>query len=205
MYVCANGHPWPAPPDDGTLKDGVATCPECGAEIDPFANTRSQAPTLDSHEPPADPGGASSLPTVAGYRIVREVGRGGMGVVYEAVQNTLNRPVALKMVLSGRFSRPDRLVRFLIEGETLARLKHPNIVQIYEVGHSDGVPFFALEYLGGGTLAQALAGRPQPPRAAAELVARLARAMQHAHAHGVVHRDLKPANVLIRKDEGGRM
>ncbi len=133
----------------------------------------------------------------AGYDIVRELGRGGMGVVYEARQVRLNRTVALKTVLAGPASSSRQLVRFLAEGETIARLRHPNIVQIHEVGHHEGRPFIALEYVDGGTLAESLAGKPQPARVAAALVEQLARAVHHAHQQGVVHRDLKPANVLL--------
>jgi WD40 repeat protein/serine/threonine protein kinase len=144
---------------------------------------------------------AESFPRIPGYEIERELGRGGMGVVYLARQTHLNRPVALKMILSGSLADPEQLVRFLSEGETIARLQHPNIVQIHEVGRCGGQPYFALEYVSGGTLAEASGRRPQPPAAAAELVECLARAVHFAHQHGIIHRDLKPANVLLQKHE----
>jgi WD40 repeat protein len=120
-----------------------------------------------------------------------------MGVLYKARQVALNRVVALKMLLEGRRAGPEQQARFRTEYEALARLQHPNIVQIYEVGEVEGCPYFAQELVTGGTLAAALAGRPLPAQAAAKLVLVLARAIQHAHEHGVLHRDLKPANVLL--------
>ena len=130
-----------------------------------------------------------------GYEILGELGRGGMGVVYKARQAGLHRLVALKRAQSG--GDAGEFVRFRREAEAAARLHHPNIVQIYEVGEQDGVPYLAMEYVAGGTLAAQLNGTPVVPRAAAELVATLARAMHYAHEHGVVHRDLKPENVLL--------
>jgi hypothetical protein len=124
-----------------------------------------------------------------------------MGVVYRARQAGLNRIVALKMVLASAHAGPDDLARFRSEAEAVARLQHPNIVQIYEVGEQDGCPFFSLEFVDGGTLAQKLQGRPLPPRPAAQLAETLARAVQHAHGHGVIHRDLKPANVLLARSD----
>ncbi len=130
-----------------------------------------------------------------GYEILEELGRGGMGVVYKARQAGLHRLVALKQALSG--GDAEEFVRFRREAEAAARLHHPNIVQIYEVGEQDGVPYLAMEYVEGGTLAAHLDGTPVAPRFTAELVATLARATHHAHQHGVVHRDLKPENILL--------
>jgi tetratricopeptide (TPR) repeat protein/tRNA A-37 threonylcarbamoyl transferase component Bud32 len=137
---------------------------------------------------------------VAGYELLGVLGRGGMGVVYKARQVKLNRLVALKMVLAGAHAGALQLARFATEAEAVARLQHPNIVQIYEVGEHDGLPFLSLEYLAGGSLARKIAGKPQPPRAAAETIELLARAMASAHERGIIHRDLKPANVLLDKD-----
>ena len=141
----------------------------------------------------------SDFPVVPGYEVLSEIGRGGMGVVYRARQVGLKREVALKMIRSGDRPRPRELARFRAEAEAVARLAHPNIVQIYEVGEQDDRPYLALEYVDGGSLAQRLAGTPMPVRPAAELVETLARAMHHAHQRGVVHRDLKPANILLQE------
>jgi serine/threonine protein kinase len=151
------------------------------------------------------PGTASgeARPTVPGYEILGELGRGGMGVVYKARQVALKRLVALKMIRAGALAGADELARFRAEAEAAARLQHPNIVQIHEVGEHDGLPYFSLEYVA-GALDRTLAGTPLPPARAAELVATLAAAMHYAHEQGVVHRDLKPANILLQKDEGGR-
>jgi predicted Ser/Thr protein kinase len=132
------------------------------------------------------------------YEIQAELGRGGMGIVYLAKQKNLNRLVALKM-LTGRYG-PDELRRFLEEAETAAGLSHTNIAHIYEVGEHDGTPFFSMEYVEGGTLADTIRKALPAPRDAAELLISVARAVDHAHQNGIVHRDMKPANVLIAKD-----
>jgi serine/threonine-protein kinase len=144
--------------------------------------------------PPAPP--VAGLPQVPGYDVEAVLGRGGMGVVYKARHLALKRTVALKMLAAGR-PHPAERARFRAEAEAVARLQHPNIVQIHEVGEAAGRPFFALEYVAGGSLAQRLAGQPLPPRDAAHLVAALAEAMHLAHSRNLVHRDLKPGNVLM--------
>jgi len=136
-------------------------------------------------------------PRIAGYEIVAELGRGGMGVVYKARHVALNRMVALKMV---GLRRADLFTRFQREAEAIAALQHPHIVQIYEIGEHEGQPYLALQFVGGGHLGEWIDGTPQPPREAAEMVALLARAMHAAHEKGVIHRDLKPANVLLTED-----
>jgi serine/threonine protein kinase len=136
-------------------------------------------------------------PTVPGYEILGELGRGGMGVVYQARQLGLDRTVALKMLLTGVHTAAKDLARFRAEAAVIARLQHPNIVQIYDVGEAAGRPYFVLEYVAGGSLAQQLQGTPQPARAAAQLVEALAQAVHAAHTIGVIHRDLKPANILL--------
>jgi WD40 repeat protein/tRNA A-37 threonylcarbamoyl transferase component Bud32 len=150
---------------------------------------------------PSVPPPSTPLPIEAfagkGYEILDEIGRGGMGVVYRARQVGLKRLVAIKMVLAGRYASPKQLARFQRETEILARLNHPNVVQIYEVGELDGMPFFCMEYMDGGSLAVKVKGQPQQPEAVAELVEILARAVHVAHEQGIVHRDLKPANILI--------
>jgi WD40 repeat protein/predicted Ser/Thr protein kinase len=139
-------------------------------------------------------------PDLPGYELVGELGRGGMGVVYQARQTTLNRLVALKMILAGPRAGPRERARFQTEAEAVARLQHPNIVQIHEVGKHDGRPYLCLEYVDGASLAQRYAATRRPPDAAARLVEALARAVDYAHRQGVVHRDLKPANVLLTAD-----
>jgi WD40 repeat protein/tRNA A-37 threonylcarbamoyl transferase component Bud32 len=168
-------------------------------------NRLREGETLSSNEG-TDPGpavaeapGAERLPSVPGYKVLEELGRGGMGVVYKARQKSLNRIVALKMTLAGGLG-PDELLRFRTEAEAIARLEHPNIVQIHEVGEHEGRPFFSLEYCPGGSLLKKLNGTPLPAREAAALVETLARAMQAAHGRRIIHRDLKPANVLLTAD-----
>ena len=157
---------------------------------------RASAPTVGRENLERAASGRE-LPLVPGFEIIEEIGRGGMGIVYQARQLGLNRIVALKMILTGFQAGPKDLARFRAEAEALARLQHPNIVQIYEVGEAAGRPYFALEFVAGGSLAQHLHGRPQPVRSAAQFVETLARAVHAAHAHGVIHRDLKPANILM--------
>jgi len=140
-------------------------------------------------------------PFVGGYEVLRELGRGGMGVVYLARQIRPNRLVALKMISAGVHADTRNRERFRSEADAIAQLQHPHIVQVYEVGEQDGCPFFALEYVSGGSLDQYLKGAPQPPRAAAQLVKQLAHAIHHAHQRGIIHRDLKPANILLHKSE----
>src|SRR5262249_53995388 len=150
----------------------------------------------------ADSGPASPAVQVPGYEILGELGRGGMGVVWKARHLALGRTVALKMVLAGRLAGAAELARFKTEAEAAARLSHPNIVQVYEVGEAGEpggprLPYCALEFVEGGSLAGRLGGRPAPWREAARLVETLAGAVHAAHARNVVHRDLKPANVLL--------
>ena len=145
--------------------------------------------------------GDAPPPAFPGYEILGEVGRGGMGVVYRARQIGLNRLVALKMLLPGAPGGLERLVRFRTEAEVLARLNHPNIVPIYDIGECEGRPYFTMEYVPGRDLARFLDGRPQDSAAAARLVETLARAVDAAHRCGVVHRDLKPANILLGSGE----
>jgi eukaryotic-like serine/threonine-protein kinase len=128
------------------------------------------------------------------------IGRGGMGVVYRARHRKLNRLVALKMILAGAYASSQDRARFQREAEAVAALRHPNVVQVYDSGEAGGRPYFTMEFVEGGTLAEKLAGTPLPTRAAAELVATLTRAVELAHAKGIVHRDLKPANILLAAD-----
>jgi hypothetical protein len=183
--------PNPAPAEDSEAKT-LPPVPAGGPLI-------AECPAL----PPPESAPASAtqeLPGILGYDVLDELGRGGMGVVYQARQVRLNRLVALKMILAGAHAGEPDLVRFRAEAEAVARLQHPNIVQIYEVGEQNGLPYSSLEFCPGGSLAGKLDGTPLPPGQAAQLVETLARAMQVAHQANIVHRDLKPANVLLSAD-----
>ncbi|HMF11500.1 MAG TPA: serine/threonine-protein kinase, partial [Gemmataceae bacterium] len=143
---------------------------------------------------------ASVCPSLPGYEILTELGRGGMGVVYLARQTALDRFVAIKMVLGGGYAGEARRRRFRLEAQAVARLHHPNIVQIYDVDEQDEHPYFTIEFVDGGSLAERIARGPLPPREAAGLIEVLARAIHCAHERGIVHRDLKPGNVLLARD-----
>jgi WD40 repeat protein/tRNA A-37 threonylcarbamoyl transferase component Bud32 len=202
---------WEELRDQGQTLSARELCPEC-PELAEELDCRIRAlQTLDQllvgdqgPSPPgssSDPARATARPvTIPGYEILGELGRGGMGVVYKARQIRLNRVVALKVILQGAHAGAEQRARFQAEAEAVARLQHPNIVQIHEVGEHDGLPWLVLEYLPGGSLAEGLHGRPLSPTDAATLVLALARAVAYAHGCGIVHRDLKPANVLLTAD-----
>ncbi len=175
---CPQGHP---------ISPTDTCCPVCGTMV---------VTQADSSPPPSTP----QLPTIVGYDLLQELGRGGMGVVYKALQQDLQRVVALKMVLAGKFADPRQSKRFIDEAKALAHFQHPHIVQIFAVGECQGQPFFTLEFVPGGNLARKIAGTPQPAREAATLVETLARAVAAAHQQGIIHRDLKPANILLAAD-----
>jgi tetratricopeptide (TPR) repeat protein/tRNA A-37 threonylcarbamoyl transferase component Bud32 len=153
-----------------------------------------------SATPPWHAGAESHLPRIPGYEVEALLGRGGMGVVYKARQLRLNRFVALKMLIAGAYAGPKERARFQREAEAVAGLHHANIVQVYDTGDHGGCPYYTMELLEGGSLAQALASTPRPARQAAALLSKLAEAMQMAHQGGIVHRDLKPANILFTAD-----
>jgi len=202
-----------ATPNPASIQDTTDEAPGGGtigymaASADPTA-TMDQAPPAgdatsdDASEPPKRPSrrSAPEIVNVPGYEILGILGRGGMGVVYKARHVKLKRTVALKMVLAGGHASETELARFYIEAEAVAQLQHPNIVQVFEISEQNGLPFFALEYVDGGSLSKKLDGKSQPPRDAARLVQTLAEAMGYAHLHGIIHRDLKPANILLTRD-----
>lgn len=158
--------------------------------------------TSDQQRPPNAPhdAAAEAYPIVPGYLVLGTLGLGGMGVVYRAEHLRLKRPVALKMIRDAGGPDPIQLARFRLEAEAVASLRHPNIIQIYDIGEVRGLPYLAFELLEGGNLVERIQGTPQPHRDAARLVAELAKALQSAHDGGIVHRDLKPGNVLFRRD-----
>ncbi|RUL81809.1 serine/threonine-protein kinase [Tautonia sociabilis] len=186
----------------------LETCPECralleGSADDPLIGLlRSASPSSRPTEPapPGDPIPPSPAEAPDGYDLIAPIGRGGNGIVTKARHRRLGRLVALKRLRSGPDADPRELVRFRVEAEAAARLQHPNIVQIFDVGRVGGQPYIAMEYVSGGSLADRLTTGPLRPREAAALVETLARAVDHAHRAGVIHRDLKPANVLLTAD-----
>jgi WD40 repeat protein/serine/threonine protein kinase len=145
------------------------------------------------------PGGP--LPVVAGYEVLAEVGRGGMGVIYRARHLGLNCIVALKMIRAGARAGAAELARFRTEAEAVGRLQHPNILRVYDCGEAEGQPYLALEYVEGGSLKDRLDGTPWPAPAAARLLETLARAVDAAHQEHILHRDLKPSNILLQTSE----
>jgi serine/threonine-protein kinase len=192
---------------DATPEEVCASCPELLPVVrDRWRQLRRLRADLDALFPSPDdttpeaPDG-TALPQVPGYEVEAVLGRGGMGIVFRARHLRLNRPVAVKMLPGGSYAGPRERARFQREAEAAAGLRHPHVVQVYDVGDADGRPYFTMELVDGASLGRKLAGTPQPARPAAQLVATLAGAVQAAHACGIVHRDLKPANVLLTADD----
>lgn len=215
LLVCAHGHQWEFGDEPG---QPPSACPVCGGpgtmathyptEADSLTGTKPMPASAIAPSPAAtrvlnptfEPSPSVRPVSIAGYTLLNELGRGGMGVVYKARQAMLNRYVALKMILNGEKAGPQERIRFLAEAEAVAHLQHPNIVQIYEVGEHDDCPFLSLEFVDGGNLANRVTREPLSFHQAAALVETLARAVQAAHERGIIHRDLKPANVLLTAD-----
>jgi serine/threonine-protein kinase len=222
-FLCLQGHLWEY--EEGKVPKALF-CPTCGLRLYseaqassipvtskqvvsseatpiPLSNAdiwRLNRSSIDGAAP-AQPIQPNDIEAIPGYELLGILGRGGMGIVFRARQLSLKRQVALKMILTGRHARPSERARFQREAEAVARLQHPNIVQIYEVGEQNGLPYCALEFVNAGSLAQFLQGRPHMPRVSAKFVHDLAQAMHYAHKRGIVHRDLKPANILLHLDE----
>jgi serine/threonine-protein kinase len=192
---------WTSPPTDA---DGPTDAPTVKAK-EPAAN-QNQAPVDAARSdtsktiPMKGPDVGLAGLKIPNYQILSELGRGGMGVVYKARQVGLNRVVALKMVLTAGHASESDLIRFRLEAEAVAKVQHPNITQVYDIGEHEGRPFFSLEFIDGGPLDKKIKSEPQPPRQAARLMEDIARAVHFAHERNIIHRDLKPANVLVTKD-----
>jgi eukaryotic-like serine/threonine-protein kinase len=186
------------------LLDELRRCVEVLQRMKPALDVPARAETVDQSSSertaasdPSDPVPPAAVP---GYEILGVLGRGGMGVVYKARQKSLDRVVALKMILAGAHAGTNQRLRFQAEAESAARLQHPNIAQVYEIGEQDGCPYFSLEYVDGRGLHEELQEGLPPPMRSAALTEQLARAVAYAHQHGIVHRDLKPGNVLLTPD-----
>jgi serine/threonine protein kinase len=165
------------------------------AEPEPRDSREMPPPSAAAEHPVAATG--SHYPAVPDHEILEVLGVGGTAIVYKARNKRLNRLVALKMMRAGDNVGSEEVARFLIEGQAVARLNHPNIVKIYKIGEQDGLPYLSLEFCEAGSLEAKLQGKPLPPQEAAQLVETLARAMHAAHERGIIHRDLKPGNVLL--------
>jgi serine/threonine protein kinase/predicted Zn-dependent protease len=186
-YDSASTNPW-------LSEESSLLGTQAGRHLSPFVAGESWKGSFVRESSGAD------FPEVAGYEILSILGHGGMGVVYKARQKRLSREVALKMIRAGSLAKPEDLARFRVEAEAIAQLRHPNILQIHDIGEIGGLPYVALELLEGGSLDDRLGATPQPARESAELVATLAWAVHAAHQTGIVHRDLKPANILFTRD-----
>lgn len=187
--------------------------PELASALDCLEALEAMAPAANEIREAADVGQVANLPELGQvgnlsyvprdfgpYELVREIGRGGMGVVYEARQKGLDRSVAVKMILASHLASAELVQRFQAEAKAAARLHHSNIVHIHEVGQLHGQDFFAMEYIDGQSLAQRIAQGPVDVPTAVRLVATVARAVEHSHQQGIIHRDLKPSNILLDSD-----
>jgi serine/threonine protein kinase len=172
-----------------------------GYSLDPVTNPPPESARELGERRSGQPELSRVVPaTVPGYEILSTLGRGAMGVIYRARQTSLGRDVALKVILAGAGATEEERARFRAEALTVARLQHPNVIQVHDVGEHDGVPFLAVEYIGGGNLQDRLADRPMSVPGAVRLVYAVAHAVGAAHAKGIVHRDIKPANILMTAD-----
>ena len=169
------------------------TCPQCGSVLPP--GVRAEFCPVCVLRDAREPGPAAEV--LGDYELFEEIGRGGMGVVWRARQRSLGRIVAVKVVLGGDFASESARERFRAEAQAVARLQHPHIVAIHEIGEHDGLPFFSMDYIDGSTLADLARAQPLPGGRAAGIAREIAVAVQHAHERGVLHRDLKPSNIII--------
>src|SRR5438105_873903 len=196
--------------DSPKMISALRLCPKCGGEIPADAPGGGCPGCLlesglglfpSENEGPADPIPSQpatrsehfveTLAEFGDYELLEEIGRGGQGIVYRARQKSLNRTVALKVIGLGRWATSAHIKRFRLEAEAAARLNHPCIVPIYEVGEREGSCYFSMKYVDGGKLGEVVRGEPLPLRRAVELVVKLARTVHHAHERGILHRDIK--------------
>src|SRR6266568_5736546 len=171
-------------------------CPKClvgmGLSLSPGSAESPASPPVTYHRSPTT---SPRVRYFGDYELLEEIARGGMGIVYRARQVSLNRIVAVKMLLFGKFSSDEFVQRFRTEAEAAASLQHPNIVAIHEVGEHEGQQYFSMDYIEGRNLAEAVRDNPMSARHAAACIQTIAQAIQYAHERGVLHRDLKPSNV----------
>ncbi len=185
-----------------------AVCPRCGKPFDAFAAGETVSfEKVDGDDSTVALGPSSPVGSAVGqqfheYRILEELGRGGMGVVYKAEQETLHRTVALKVIRAGEAASLDEIQRFLREAAAVARLRHPNIVTIYELDVHEGTYYYTMDYIAGPNIEELIGEKGMDQRRAAILALKVARALWHAHSKDIVHRDLKPGNILL--DEHGQ-
>src|SRR6266478_2635774 len=197
--LCSDRTPEEVCADSPELLADVRSClDECRRVDLMFEGMLPSTPPQRILSPQAQPG--APLPEIPGYEVLAILGRGGHGIVYRVRHLKLKRLAALKMLLTGEYASSAELARFMREAEAIAALQHTNIVQIYDVGEVDGRPYFTMEFVGGGSLAQKLAGVPQPAQYSASVAESLARAIHTAHLAGIIHRDVKPSNVLLALD-----
>src|SRR2546421_2701335 len=182
------------------LETALGILPDAVAEVDSSAGSLDEL-SCDNAKPTSGVKEAVCAGTMLGelgdYELLDEVGRGGQGVVFRARQKSLNRIVALKVISLGQWASKVHLKRFRLEAEAAARLEHPGIVPIHEVGERDGSCYFSMKFIEGGQLDEVVRRTPMSIRQAAELVARVARTVHYAHEHGILHRDIKPGNILL--------
>ncbi len=193
-----------------SIPPSLHRCKKCGAETTAYAAERlcvacmletGLAEQVEDGRQKTENGPAPApdrpLLTFGDYELLEEIARGGMGVVYRARQVSLHRTVAIKMVLAGKLANASELQRFRAEAETAARLQHPNIVAIHEVGQYESQPFFSMDYVEGRSLADLARNEPMTGRRAGGYLKTIAEAVQYAHSQGILHRDLKPSNILV--------